>query len=89
MNRRAACIELTASPEVVLNEAQWRQVAELYLFGMEYWECLWLYALEPSERVLHAVTCRIRFDRTVVEDSWDGPRSEGVLRHIRQHMGLT
>ncbi|NUN66916.1 relaxase/mobilization nuclease domain-containing protein (plasmid) [Pseudanabaena biceps] len=89
---RAVChITLSISPSESLSDESWTQIIDRYFQEMGFTNNFFVAVKhnDKNHKHVHLVTSRIRFDGSVVSDSWDMIRSQKVIRKIEQDFGLT
>jgi len=89
---RAVChITLSISPNESLSDESWTQIIDRYFQEMGFTNNFFVAVKhnDKNHEHVHLVTSRIRFDGSVVSDSWDMIRSQKVIRQIEQDFGLT
>lgn len=89
---RPVChITLSISPNERLSDESWTQIIDRYFQEMGFTKNFFVAVKhnDKNHEHVHLVTSRIRFDGSVVSDSWDMIRSQKVIRQIEQDFGLT
>ena len=89
---RPVChITLSISPNERLSDESWTQIINRYFQEMGFTNNFFV-AVKHNDKDhehVHLVASRIRFDGSVVSDSWDMIRSQKVIRQIEKDFGLT
>lgn len=83
-------VSLSAAPGEHLTDAQWREIGQRYLRGMEldYNQYLITRHADTDHEHVHLLVNRIRFDGTVSSDSHDYRRHEVLMRGIERDYEL-
>lgn len=81
---------LSLSGGEALTDAQWNDVARLYVDGMGFSNAPWLGVLhrDTDHEHLHIIASRVSFDGKTVSDANDFRRSEQLVRAIEERYGL-
>ena len=90
LGRAVLHVSLSAAPGEHLTDAQWVEIGQRYLRGMDLDENQYLITrhVDTEHEHIHLLVNRIRFDGKVVSDSNDYRRQEALMREIERDYSL-
>jgi hypothetical protein len=84
-------LSLSLAPGESLEAPDWNDLTHKYLERMDITRTNYVFVrhTDTDRDHIHIVASRIRFDGSVVDDSWDYSRSQAILRDLESEYNLT
>lgn len=81
------CALRTAPEDRVMDDAEWRRIADHYIQAMGYGRCPWV-AVRHGEDHIHLTVSRLDWNGRLVSDASDYERSRPIVRRLERRHAL-
>jgi len=91
LTKAVAHVSISAADGETLTDDRWKLIAKRYLEGMGYDDNQYIVTRHTNTKCdhIHIIANRIKYNGSVVSDSWTYPRQEKIMRDIEKDYELT